>query len=497
VGGRVSARRAFAAARAVDATQEGRGGRVIHSAIDPALQWAVAICLGYLAVTYASYAFMLAWSGVERRARTTGRNAAQYDLIRDSPLTIPVSVVAPLYNEAPIAVASVSSFLQVDYPEFEVIVVNDGSTDETLANLEEAFDLELVHRFFRRTYETQEIRGIYRSRSHPNLIVIDKVNGGKADSLNCGLNLARYRYMCGVDGDTILSRNSLLDGMRLVLTDPAKIVGVTGHIAVSGAPEQALNAAGAPSKVDRRPFLAFQHLDYLRSFFNNRLGWTRLNTMLCAVGAFQIWRRDVLEEVNGFSTEYTCEDIELTFRIHEKFRREGRPYEILSLAETVGVTEGPDRMRTLIAQRERWQRVIMETVFAYRRMFLNRRYGTVGLIGVPFFVVSEVIAPFFEILALICIAAGFALGTFNLVTTVLMLLAISFANAIFTVAAVMFEDRTSRAYPLTDLRKLILLAPLDLVLYRPLIIYARAKGAWRFARHDQGWHKFERNARPA
>jgi poly-beta-1,6-N-acetyl-D-glucosamine synthase len=276
---------------------------------------------------------------------------------------------------------------------------------------------------------------------------------------------------------------------------PARIIGVTGHIAISGAPELALNTDGAPSKVDRHPFLAFQHLDYLRSFFNNRLGWTRLNMMLCAVGAFQIWRRDVLEEVNGFSTEFTCEDIELTFRIHEKFRREGRPYAILSLSETVGVTEGPDRARTLIAQRERWQRVIMETVFHYRRMFLNPRYGTVGLIGVPFFVVSEVIAPVFEILALVCIVAGFTLGTFGLVNAALMLIAISFANAIFTSAAVMFEDRTSRTYALSDLCKLITLAPLDLVLYRPLIIYARAKGAWRFLRRDTDWHKFERNAR--
>jgi poly-beta-1,6-N-acetyl-D-glucosamine synthase len=468
-----------------------------HSTIDPVLQWAVAVCLGYLIVTYASYTFMLAASELERRVRATGRSAGQYDLIRDSPLTIPVSIVAPLYNEAPIAVASVNSFLQVDYPEFEVIVVNDGSSDETLANLEVAFDLELVHRFFRRTYETQAVRGIYRSKSHPRLIVIDKVNGGKADSLNCGLNFARYRYMCGVDGDTILSPNALLDGMRLVLTDPARIIGVTGHIAISGKPEESLNADGAPCKVDRRPFLAFQHLDYLRSFFNNRLGWTRLNMMLCAVGAFQIWRRDVLEEVNGFSTEFTCEDIELTFRLHEKFRREGRPYEILSLSETVGVTEGPDRVRTLVAQRERWQRVIMETVFHYKQMFLNPRYGTVGLLGVPFFVVSEVIAPFFETLALICIGAGFTVGTFSFVNAALMLVAISFANAIFTVAAVMFEDRTSRAYPLADLCKLILLAPLDLFLYRPLIIYARAQGAWRFARRDTGWHKFERNTRAA
>ncbi len=219
--------------------------------------------------------------------------------------------------------------------------------------------------------------------------------------------------------------------------------------------------------------------------------------MLCAVGAFQIWRRDVLEEVNGFSTEFTCEDIELTFRIHEKFRREGRDYRILSLAETVGVTEGPDRPSRLIAQRERWQRVIMETVFHYRKMLFNPRYGTVGLVGIPFFLVSEVVAPVFELLALLGIVGGFATGAFPLTSALLMLAAISFANGIFATAAVLLEDRTSRAYRLRDLLWLIGLGLVELIAYRPLIVIARAKGTWRFLRRDTGWHKFERNARPA
>jgi cellulose synthase/poly-beta-1,6-N-acetylglucosamine synthase-like glycosyltransferase len=461
------------------------------------IQWTVVVCAAYLLVVYGAYAFMLVVSEVERAIRARGRRADDYELVRASQLTIPASIIAPMYNEAPIAVIAATSFLQADYPEFEVVIVNDGSTDGTLPALRAAFELEPVERFYRRTFATQPVRGIYRSRTHPHLLVIDKENGGKADSLNCGLNFARYRYVCGVDGDTILTRNALLDGMRLVLSDPAEVIGVTGHIAIHGRPESALNAEGAPCRVDSRPLLAFQHLDYLRSFFNNRLGWTRLNMMLCAVGAFQIWRRDVLEEVNGFSTEFTCEDIELTFRIHEKFRRERRRYQILSLAETVGVTEGPDRVSRLIAQRERWQRVIMETVVHYRRMLFNARYGTVGLLGVPFFLLSEVVAPVFELLALLAIIGGFAIGAFPLVASLLMLAAITFANAFFVTAAVLLEDRTSRAYRRRDLLRLILLGPLDLLVYRPLIVFARAKGSWRFLRRDTGWHKFERNARPA
>jgi poly-beta-1,6-N-acetyl-D-glucosamine synthase len=459
--------------------------------------WLVAFCFGYLMLTYLSYGLLIAVSAIERTARSGIRRPGDDDLVRESPLTIPVTIIAPLYNEAPIAVASVGSFLAVDYPEFDVVVVNDGSTDDTLARLVEAYALRPVKLFYRKTLVSAEVRAIYRSATHRNLLVVDKHNGGKADSLNCGINFARYRYVCGVDGDTILSRRSLLDGMRLVLQDPGRVIGVTGHIAINGRPETSLNADGVPSKLDRRPLLAFQHLDYLRSFFNNRLGWTHLNMMLCAVGAFQIWRRDVLEEVDGFSTQFTCEDIELTFRLHEQFRREGREYEILSLAETVGVTEGPDTVRSLISQRERWQRVIMETVVHYRRMAFNPRYGTVGLLGVPFFVLTEVVAPFFEIASVGLIVAGFATGTFSFATAALVLASLTFINGIFATVAVMLEDRTSRAYSRRNLLRLLLLGPLDLFLYRPLIVYARAKGTWRFLRHDTGWHKFERNARTA
>ena len=459
------------------------------------VRWIVLICLGYLLLVYGAYVLMFAFSAAEQRFRTSRRRLEDLGRARVSALTIPVSIIAPVHNEEPIVVAATRSFLAVDYPEHEVIIVNDGSTDGTLAALEREYGLEPVLSYYRHQFDTAEIRAIYRSRLEPRLVVVDKENGGKADSLNAGLNLAHFRYVCGVDGDTILARSSLLNGMRYALADPQRIVGVTGHIAINSAPEDSLDENGVPHRMDKRPLLVFQHLDYLRSFFNNRLGWTRLNTMLCAVGAFQIWRRDVLEELGGFSTEFTCEDIELTFRAHEKFRREKRDYELVSLPDTVGVTEGPDRARTLIAQRERWQRVILETVVHYRHMLFRRRYGSVGFVGVPFFVLSEVLAPVFEILALFAIVAGLALGSLNVELTLLMLALLALINGIFTSAAVMLEDRVSRAYPVRDLVRMILLGPADLFIYRPMIFWARAKGSWRFLRGDKGWHKFERNAR--
>src|SRR5262249_40924236 len=159
--------------------------------------------------------------------------------------------------------------------------------------------------------------------------------------------------------------------------------------------------------------------------------------MLCAVGAFQIWRRDVLEEVGGYSTSFTCEDIELTFRVHEKFLREGRDYRIHCLPDSIGVTECPGTVKKLVSQRERWQRVINETVIHYRRMWFNPHYKSVGLVGAPFYLLTEVLSPAIEIVAMVALVASVALGLFDLQTFLLVVGAMAFMNAALTAAAIL------------------------------------------------------------
>jgi cellulose synthase/poly-beta-1,6-N-acetylglucosamine synthase-like glycosyltransferase len=217
--------------------------------------------------------------------------------------------------------------------------------------------------------------------------------------------------------------------------------------------------------------------------------------MLCSIGVFQLWRRDLLIDCGGWATGYTCEDIELTFRVHERMQREGTPYRILCLPDTVGTTEGPDSVRKLVAQRERWQRVILETLWAYRYMCFNPRYRAAGMLGVPYYVLSEVLAPFFEVAAIGTLAAGVALGTLSWQLFVLVFLLIALGNATLSAGAILASDRQSRDYRLGSIIWLLLLAPLELVLYRPIMVWARLKGTGRFLRRDKGWHKFERNSR--
>jgi cellulose synthase/poly-beta-1,6-N-acetylglucosamine synthase-like glycosyltransferase len=217
--------------------------------------------------------------------------------------------------------------------------------------------------------------------------------------------------------------------------------------------------------------------------------------MLCTVGAFHIWRRDVLEEVGGFSRDFTCEDIEMTFRVHEKFLREGRPYEILCVPETVATTEGPARIRGLVKQRARWQRVIMETLVHYRRMFGNPRYKTVGMIGVPFYMVTEVIAPLFELTSVLTFAIAAWLGVVSWIQFGVILGLMAFATATLTSLAVLLADRTARDHTFPSVLRLILVAPLDLFFYRPILMWARARGTWDYLRGRRDWDKFERNVR--
>jgi cellulose synthase/poly-beta-1,6-N-acetylglucosamine synthase-like glycosyltransferase len=220
-----------------------------------------------------------------------------------------------------------------------------------------------------------------------------------------------------------------------------------------------------------------------------------MNFMLCAAGAFQLWRRDLVEDLHGWSAEFTCEDIEFTFRAHRVLREQKRRYRIVCLPDCVGVTEGPDSVRNLVSQRERWQRVILETCWANRRMWFNPRYGKVGMIGVPYYLVSEIVAPVFELLAVGTLAVGGVAGLIAWWQFAVLTLLIACANSALTTGALLMLDLEARSYRPSAVARLLALMPVEMVVYRPLMAWARLKGTWRFLRGDRAWHKFERNVR--
>lgn len=459
-----------------------------------ALHAIVTVCLVYLSVTYAISLLMLAASLAEHAYRIRRDLSASDETVLESSFAIPVSVLAPVYNESGIIVHVVETLLAQEYPQHEIIVVNDGSTDDTMAVISRAFELEPRSVFYRRVLDTAQVRCTYVSRRHPNLIVVDKDNGGKADALNCGVNLARYRYVCTIDGDTLYERDALANGMRAAQQNPAQVIGVTSAVAIRRDPEAGRHAPAGARRIDLDPLTNFQLLEFFRSFLTTRMGAGRWGFMLCASGAFAIWRRDVLVELCGFASRFTCEDIELTFRAHESFRRHNKPYRILALGSIAGTTESPPTIRALLLQRARWQRVIVETVWAYRYMLFNPKYGSVGMVGVPYYVASEIAAPFFQALALAALAIAGVTGQLD-ARALQLLLVLALGNGILSNVALILHDSHSRAYPIRDLVQLVWLGPFDLLLYRPLMFAAQTKGFIDFLRGVKDWHKHDRAAR--
>ncbi len=359
----------------------------------------------FLNLLYALFGY-LGLRAVRRYARELSTFALQDILERD--LEMPVSILVPAYNEELSIVASVHSFLSLHYPEFEVIVTSDGSTDRTMPLLIDRFALVEDPRIFRRALPTERVIRIFRSLRHPNLIVVEKVRGGRADALNAALNMARYPLVAAVDADSLLDAEAILRASRLFLEDET-VIGVGGTIRpLNGAVmvEGRITGLRMPSKWIER----FQVLEYARAFFTGRAGWSHLGGLLIISGAFGLFRRDPVVEAGGYWTGTVCEDMELVVRLHKLYRRAGKPYRILFSPDPICWTEVPDTLTSLRGQRNRWHRGLWENLWAHRTMLFNPRYGMVGLVAVPYFWIFEGAAPLVEFLGYVILPVSLFLG---------------------------------------------------------------------------------------
>jgi len=459
------------------------------------LETSVTVTFVYAAVL-ATYALVMGCLAiVEAAQRRREDQAEDYESVLESPFSIPVSIIAPSFNEEVMAVPVLRSLLAQAYPTTEVIAVDDGSTDGTLAAMIEAFDLEPRRVFYRTTLGTKPVRMVYKSRTEPRLTVVSKDNGGKADALNCGINFARYRFLCCVDGDTMFAPDAVLKAMAVISRDPARIVGAASLFGISLTPETIGEPSYAGPTMNGHLLGDFQHLDMMRAFVDYRAAWSRLECMMCVSGGYGIWRRDVVVEVGGFSPNFTCEDIEMTFRVHEHMLRQKRPYRIVSLPSLIAQTEGPSKIKSLISQRARWQRVTLETIWEYRRMFLRPKYRKVGMLGVPYYAIFECLAPLFQILSIVTLALAGLYGIIGWQPYLAFLGMMAFGTAIPTTLSVWLHDKGYRDYRVRDLVHMLLLGPVDLFLYRPILMWAGMVGTIEFLRGDKAWNKFERNVR--
>lgn len=403
----------------------------------------------------------------------------------------PITLIAPAYNEEATCVEATRSLLTLKYPEYDIVVVNDGSTDRTLERLIQAFELAPSARMPLSDLPTAPIRKIYQSRRHPNLWVVDKDNGGKADALNAGINFARTPLFCAMDADSLLEREALTRIVRPFLEDASTIA--TGGIIriVNGCTVKGgeVTEVALPGNLLAR----FQVLEYLRAFLSGRMGWGALNATLVISGAFGLFRRASVVDAGGFATDTVGEDMELVVRLHRYYREQRRPYRITFVPDPVAWTECPETLRVLGRQRDRWQRGLAQSLVRHARMLGNPAYGRIGLVAFPYFFFLEMLGPLIEVggygAFALTVAAGRASGPY-----VAAFLAVAVVlGMVLSIAAVGLEELTFRRYPrVSDLFRLFGLAALENLGYRQLVTWWRFKGLVSAVRGVKGWGAMER-----
>ncbi len=345
------------------------------------MEWASLI---YFLVVNSLYGVLLAsasWEMYQHLLRTRGENLSR---VLGSAVAPTISVLAPAYNEAATITESVTALMAVYYPNLEVIVVNDGSRDETMSVLIDEFELVPIHPVYQELIQTKPVKGLYRSRSYPSLVVADKENGGnKADAANAALNLATGDLVCIIDADTLIEPDALQRMARPFLAGE-QVLAAGGTIRlVNSSRVRRGRVVGA--RVPRQALPGIQAVEYMRAFLFGRLGWNRLGGTLIISGAFGLFRREAMIKVGGYAHDAVGEDIELILKLRCRSYEERRPHKVAFIPDPVAWTEAPESFRMLGNQRDRWHRGLAHVIWRYRRVFFNPRYGAMGMVVYHYF----------------------------------------------------------------------------------------------------------------
>jgi cellulose synthase/poly-beta-1,6-N-acetylglucosamine synthase-like glycosyltransferase len=356
-----------------------------------------------------------------------------------------ITLLVPAFNEEATIATTVKSLLQLSYSEFEIVVINDGSKDKTLDVLIKEFGLIPFPEAYDARLATKPIRTIYHAPAQPNLRVVDKDNGGKADSLNAGINISLYPLFCCIDADSILQRDSLRLAAQPFLDDPHTIA-CGGTVRVANGCEVKngfLTKVGLPTNI----LALFQIVEYLRAFLFGRLGWSPINAMLIISGAFGLFHKDTVIGIGGYRHDTIGEDMELVVRLHRHMRLAGKPYRITFAPDPICWTEAPEDLTTLKNQRIRWQRGLCESLAKNLDLLCHPKGGAVGWLAFPFMALFEWLGPVIEVFGYVFMTVGFILGFISFHVWFVLLLAAISLGILLSVSAFFLEEMSFHVYP--------------------------------------------------
>ena len=448
----------------------------------------------YMLAQYANQLLLICCGWREISEYVKRRSLRDYDTIARSELSVPVSIVIPAFDEEEVILESVRSLLRSHYAAFEVIVVNDGSTDRTLDVLKEAYGLVEDRRVPRARLDSMPIGACYRSLSDERLVVLDKENGGcRADAMNAGLRYARYPLFLGVDADTLLDVDALPRLVREFQVRP-ETAALGGIVRIAnGSTVEAGHVTEA--RTPRQLLVNLQIVEYLRAFLVGRTGWSRIGAVLIVSGAFGIFRREEVVAAGGYDTESFAEDAELVVRLHKLCRERGRPYRIGFIADPVCWTEAPNSLGALQSQRNRWQRGLLQMLWQYRAMIGRRRYGSVGMLALPYFVAFEALGPLIEVTGYVAITLSLAFGWLATAMAIAFFGVAVGLGIAFSFGALLVEERAFQRYRRWRcFGRLVLAAAIENVGYRQWYALVRVYASWQQLRgRPQQWGEMARS----
>ena len=438
------------------------------------------IFVSYFLILTFYYIFLTLVGFSKSRKNIFESELEDYTLLKESSFAIPLSIIIPVHNEEAFIKESVKSILNLDYPEYELIIINDGSTDHTLDILIKLLHLRPKDKSFRDEFTDGKIHEIYRSDKHRNVTVIHKSFGmKKAGAINAGLNIAKYKYVCVIDADTILEPDALLKVMAQVEKYPEDIIGIGSYFGLLNGFD-IKNGKILKRSFSYNPIVAYQNLEYLRTFIGNRLSWSAFGAIPIISGGFGIWRRDIIAKLKGYDSTFTCEDLEFTFRAQDNLYKKNIKGKILSLPNYIGWTSGPGNLKALISQRERWQRVIDEAVWQYKYMIFNPKFGWFGFLTMPYYLFYETLGVFFEITSVFTVFIAYLMGILNIVLFLGFFALMVLSQSVISAMVIWVFIRDQKIFRLRYVAYLLFLSFLELFFYKWVLSIAKVKGTVNF-----------------
>ena len=416
----------------------------------------------------------------------------QFKSILPSDYYVPISIIVPAYNEEITVVDTVRSLLTLEYRAYEIIVVDDGSKDRTTEVLAKAFDMHLVHRPIRRQVDCQREEYVYETRAQKvPLTLIRKKNGGKADSLNMGINAANFPYFICMDADSVLQYDSLRRIVQPVLAD-GNVVAVGGIVRISNDVELE-NGRVKRYRLPRNILAFMQVLEYDRSFLASRILFDRFNGSLIISGAFGLFKKSTVIAVGGYDRKTLGEDMELVVKLHEYCTSNSIPYSIRYASDAICWTQAPERLRDLCKQRRRWHLGLFQSMYKHRTMFSNHRFGAVSFVSYLYFLIYELLSPFIEIFGVCTMALAWWFDLINVPFMVLFFLIYAVFGAILTLTAFFSRIYTADlTVSFGDGVRAACLCLFELVFLRFILTWVRCTAFIGYHKRWLSWGRIER-----